>query len=289
MQDFTSLTKADCQTPMSQEEGRRIQLDMLDALAAFCAQQGLRYFLSGGTLLGAVRHQGFIPWDDDIDVNMPRPDCEKLLRLTGGKLGIYRLTGLDDGEFFNNCNWLRLYHDGTVVENFKGGLTEEHPYYHPIFIDIFPLEGLPKGKLHCRLHWTKALFFDKMRRAASLEHVEEASSRKAHLFHVIARIPARLVGYSRWGSMLQRSATRYSFDTQDEVGVVTFTQHITREKVNRDEYLQRTKVLFEGKEYDAPGNYDTYLKQLYGDYMKMPPVERQRSHHAFQLYWRAMR
>ncbi len=82
----TEINKDMLGRPVSAGEVRRSQMEMLDLLADFCDKHGLTYYLSGGTLLGAVRHRGFIPWDDDIDVNMPRPDADRLIELTGGVL-----------------------------------------------------------------------------------------------------------------------------------------------------------------------------------------------------------
>ncbi len=279
------MSKADCKVPMSRNDSRKAQLDMLDTLVEFCEKNNLRYSLSGGTLLGAIRHKGFIPWDDDIDVNMPRPDCERLMRLTNGKLGKYRLEGPDFGEYSNCCNWFRIYNDDTVVENYKGGVTKKNPYYHPMFIDVFPVEGLPNSKLRCYIHWWTIIFLEKMRRASVLKHME-ANTIWRHLFHLISVIPARIVGYKNWGEAIQKCSKKYSFDNATYVGVTTVTHYITKERVLKKYFLKHIKVVFEGKEYDAPENYDTYLRQLYGDYMKMPPVEEQKSGHAYHMYWR---
>ena len=95
------LQKSDCGREMTQEEIRGIQLNMLDQLAEFLRANGLRYYLSGGTLRGAVRHKGYIPWDDDIDINIPRPDCEKLFQLCGGKIGDYVLCRGGEAEIYS--------------------------------------------------------------------------------------------------------------------------------------------------------------------------------------------
>ncbi len=286
MEKLSPLSKADCNRPMSREESRKVQIDMLDALVAFCEQNGLRYFLSGGTLLGAIRHKGFIPWDDDIDVNMPRPDVEKLLQLANGKIGEYRLEPPDQGLYLNCCNWLRLYDDDTVMEDFKGGTTKSNPRSQPLFIDIFPIEGLPERKIQRYLYWAEIISITKMRRSSSLQHME-AKTICAHIFHIVSVVPAKLVGYKRWGVILQRCAAKYSFDKQELVGVTSITQYLVREIVKKKDYLRGVKVMFEGKEYTAPGNYDTYLKQLYGEnYMKMPPKEKQKSAHYFKMYWK---
>ena len=190
---------------MTTEESRRIQLDMLRALAAFCDGNGLRYYLSGGTLLGAIRHQGFIPWDDDIDVNMPRADCEKLVRLTGGRLGRYWIVGPDLDGFCPLCESYRIYDPAAVIESWAGGYAKE-PYYLPVFADIFPIEGLPDGKWQTRLHYDRIVFARKMQRVSVLKHME-ARNLGAHVFHVLAWIPARLVGYANWSRLVQRIAT----------------------------------------------------------------------------------
>ncbi len=280
------FTKADCGEPMTTEDVRNVQLDMLNKIAEFCDRNGLRYFLSGGTLLGAIRHQGFIPWDDDIDINMPRPDCERLMQLTQGRLDDYILAEPDMDGFSLECEYYRLYDFHTVIENFSGGFEKKYPAYHPIFIDIFPIEGLPRNKRKTALHYAKIVTLRKMQRSAGLDHMV-ARNFAAHIFHVVSRIPAKAVGYKRWSIMIQNAAKKYSFDDAEYIGVMTAPVHTTEERVIKKDYLEPIEVMFEGKYYHAPKNYDTYLTQLYGDYMQMPPEEKRKSHHAFNMYWRA--
>ena len=282
MDNLPRMTRENCGRELTKEEMRETQLNMLRALAAFCDGHGLRYFLSGGTLLGAIRHQGFIPWDDDIDINMPRPDCKKLMELTEGRLGDYRILGPDMDGYSPCCESYRIYDPHTVIENWAGGSAKE-PSYFPVFADLFPIEGLPTGQRETVRHYAKIVFARKMQRTASLKHME-GSNAAAHLFHAAVWIPAKLVGYANWSRLVQKIATKYAFDDCEWVGVMTAPFQTTSEKVRKEDYLNVISVRFEGETYHGPSNYDTYLTQLYGDYMTPPPPEKQYTHHVFHMY-----
>ena len=285
MNNYSVFNKEHCGQPISAEESQKIQLNMLDALAEYCDTHDLHYFLSGGTLLGAVRHKGFIPWDDDIDVNMPRPDCEKLFSASKGRIGEYILTGPDMDGFAPCCESYRLYNFKTVIESFAGGAAKKNPIYYPIFIDIFPIEGLPDTDKKTKRHYRKLVVLRKMQRASALKHMQ-AKTLAAHVFHLVSWVPAKLIGYKRWSKWVQQTVQKYSFEKSEYVGVMTAPVHTTEERVKKAPYMDAVEVSFEGKKYHAPGNYDTYLSQLYGNYMKMPPKEKQQSHHQFNMYWR---
>ena len=281
--EWRKLGKDDCGERMSTETMRAVQIDMLNAFADYCDANELRYYLSGGTLLGAVRHKGFIPWDDDIDVNMPRPDCEKLQEMTGGVLGKY-LIKAPTVDTTVRCEYWRIYDTETVIENTMGG-SSKIPIYHPIFIDIFPIEGLPDSKVRTKWHYMKIGIIRKMKRVASLEH-PAGKTIYAHMFHIIMTPLAKIVGYSRWQNMLQKEAIKYKFDDCNYVGVVTAWVHAEEEKMLKADYLPPVEVQFENRTYHAPANYDYYLSSLYGNYMKIPPKRKQVSHHDFTAYWR---
>lgn len=120
---------------ITMEELRAIQLDILDKIHAFCTEHGIRYSLGGGTLLGAVRHKGYIPWDDDIDIMLPRPDYERFLKEFDGK---YAELNLQHYGNDNTCciPFAKVYDNRTVlIEKLqKSG----------IYIDVFPIDGLPE-------------------------------------------------------------------------------------------------------------------------------------------------
>lgn len=281
---MVSTNKKDCGAEAPRAASRSMQIDMLDAIVDFCKQNNLRYYLSGGTLLGAVRHKGYIPWDDDIDINMPRPDAEKMYRISGGRIGKYELTKGGEDPYSPACQWYRLYSDEIVVENFYGGMSDT-PFYHPIYIDIFPIDGFPKSDFISQLYSWKLIFIRKMLGASWHDRVI-AKNKKEFIAHVIAFLPAKIIGYKNWARWFQREARRYDFDRCEYVGVTSTVQYLPREKVPKRGYVEPVPVEFEGKMYAAPGNYDLYLTRLYHDYMKLPPIEKQKSDHSFKMYWK---
>ncbi len=278
------LTKADCGQEVSLDELKQHLLEMLIALGDFCDKNGIRYYLSGGTLLGAVRHKGFIPWDDDIDINMPRPDCEKLQKLSGGKIGKYQLLP-PNGKTKYPANHWKLYDSSIIIENSLKG-TSKKMLYHPAFIDIFPIEGLPDNAKDTASHYKRLLPSKKMFNClnGSWFHGKTLFSR---LFHFFGRPVAALFGRQHWVNNIQRIAKSIPFESAEYIGVMMTNIHTTEERVKSCEYLPQMEFEFEGHKFKGPAGYDTYLTQLYGsDYMELPPPEKRISHHGFTLYKR---
>ena len=282
------LIKKDCGQELTQSDVRSIQINMLDCLVKYLHSNRLRYYLSGGTLLGAVRHKGYIPWDDDIDINIPRPDCEKLFQISKGRIGKYILCRGGEKDYYSKrCFWYRLYNPGVIVESYMGGVAKD-PYYMPLYIDIFPIDGFPCGELSTKLFCLRLILSCKvLLLAANDKVIGKTALRK--LIHYVAYIPVHILGYRFWSRHFIKLAQKYSFDKSDYVGATTIVHYLPREKMEKNPFLQSVELEFEGKKYACPGSYDIYLKSLYGNYMELPPAEKRRTEHEFRFYRRAKR
>ena len=279
------LTKADCGRQLSPEENKKELLKMLDQVTSFCDSHQIRYYLSGGTLLGAIRHKGFIPWDDDVDVNMPRPDVERLYVISGGKIGNLVLLKPNTGRYSTNAQFYKLFNPRFILEDTRGDAMKSTPVYYPMNIDIFPVDGFPEDARETEWFCRRLIYLRKMVGISFYPKVI-GKSFFTRLAHAAVFIPARMVGYDRWTQKFQRCARSYDFDRSDYVGVTTTVHYIRGEKVRKSDYCKRVDVDFEGRKCSAPSNYDTYLTQLYGNYMELPPVEKRVSGHVINVFRR---
>ena len=263
---------------------RQIQLvclNMLKYFDALCRQHNLRYFLSGGTLLGAVRHQGFIPWDDDIDVMMPRPDYQRLLQLTGSaEHPRYRFL-MDDGNAYSTP-YLRLLDTDTEVHAVSYSIaTVPH-----LFLDIFPIEGLPDDEKQCRAFYKKMRMYDIMYRAVRKKQFMPGERLQA--LKVVVRACARLTGgSSAWCRRFDRAAQKIEFGTTTHAGVCLIAHYGAREMMPTEVFQGSIPVRFEDAEFPAPVGYDRYLSGLYHDYMQLPPEEKRVSLHRLTCHYAA--
>ena len=250
---------------LSLDEIHAILADMLRFVDKICKAEHIQYFLSGGTLLGAVRHHGFIPWDDDVDLMMPRPEFERFLSvapkyMTGRySLAFPKMAG--DYAF----PWIRIHDNHTAIDD--SGMQKART--RTLFLDIFPIEGLPTNPRLSDLFFKWIRLHDillKCARKKDLYPDERLKWLKRPLMALTRIRPLESYAYG-----LNRAAARFSFDKSKYAGVCVITHYGSRERMPAEVFRGSVDVTFEGEPFPAPIGYDTYLHGLYGDYMTPPP------------------
>ncbi len=262
--------------PIDQQECKRIQLEILDGIDQFCREHGLRYSLAYGTLLGAVRHKGFIPWDDDIDLFLPRPDYERFRKdFMAPDLYLIDLAERDD------CveTFLKVCKSGTVmVDRFFGREI------WGVFVDVFPIDGAPADNL--TEHYNS---LDQIREKLFRICPYYKSVKKRRFPLMLKYVAKRLVfpypySFMNMKKKLVDKQKSIAYETSEIVGVY-FAAEKTRTFFEKRVYDDIGTLSFEGRTCPVIRQYDTYLKQLYGDYMQFPPEEKRIPHHLFDSYY----
>lgn len=264
---------------VSREESKQIMLDILKDISSFCDKHSIRYYLAAGTLIGAIRHKGFIPWDDDIDIEIPRSDYNRFIELYR-KEGKYSVCApLEKNSIYF---YAKVYDEKTV--KYERGV--DYTRFQPlgIDIDIFPIDGQPDKEDEKR-------FIRQVKRRRILQRMLFHSmfplnadiSFKSRIVRIICHIlPKNIIC-----RLYINSATRYSFEYSSMAGFITpYEGYDVKHRHRREVYSDRVKVQFEDGEYWAPIGYDEYLRDVYGDYMQLPPVEKRVSHHLSTEFWK---
>ena len=264
-------------------EMQKIELEILKYFSNFCDEHKLRYFLSNGTLLGAIRHNGFIPWDDDIDVYMPRNDYMKFLHLVGSSLGPnYKLvTPYNSKKYL--YTYAKLFDDRTVLVEFPETLK----YTIGVYIDIFPVDGLPDSEIEINKHFkrTKKLISQNWLFIAQGKRLTKETKLYKRMYGYLFVFLARLMGEKFYFNKLDKMARKYDFDKSEEVAL-TACGYGAVERMKQSYFAKCQKVKFENNLFNAPIGYHEYLTSLYGDYMKLPPLEEQIKRHNNETFWK---
>ncbi len=264
-------------TPITDtDELKRIELGILRDVARFCESHGIRYFLSGGTLLGAVRHKGFIPWDDDVDIAMLRPDYERFL--CEYKSDRYAIRSLESDSYL--AAFAKVVDVRTHVDEIDVGLKKLG-----VWLDVFPLDGAPSREYnpHRSLVWR---FLKKAIRFRNLPFSGPGRTLKQRI-GILLSSPIRLLPNRFLVGRLRAIAMRYSVNDSPYIGCLVGPYTARRELQPRNVFDgEDARVTFEGETFRTMPGWRDYLTSLYGDYMTLPPLEKRKSTHNFKAWWK---
>lgn len=261
---------------LSLDEVKQLEFELLKIYRDFCEKNNLYYTLAGGTLLGAIRHKGFIPWDDDIDVMMPRPDYDRLLNGTDidtSMLPDYvRIISWKEG---NLCfPFIKMVDMRTQIdlEFYDDKICDNH-----IWIDIFALDGNPEDmeslkELYDKSQKLRKKVFLKIADGKKVQGKLKSVVKSAAIYGSRKIQPINSLCYE-----IDNNAKKYDFECSPFIGGVLWGYGI-REKIHREPYMVPCKVEFEGEQFNAPSNYDEYLSNIHGDYMQLPPESARITH-----------
>jgi len=259
---------------LSEEELKMIELDILKYIHSFCEKNNIRYYLCGGTLLGAIRHGGFIPWDDDIDICMPRSDYERFKRefINQGK---YKFIYIDNTREYALPFGKVINSDTLVEENEVRSVNDMG-----VFVDVFPLDGLGNTLNEAKKNVRKCNTIFKWILLGIRKNEEKRNIHsffKNGIYHL-----ARSTKKDSYRKIL-RIGQKNKFEDSAFVGVI-FGFYAEKEIMPSGIFMKQTKHVFEDAEFCIPIKYDEYLSRLYGDYMRIPPLDKQITHHSFRAY-----
>ena len=263
---------------VSEEELKQIQMvqmDLIREVVRICEKRGIHFNMVGGTMLGAVRHKGYIPWDDDADIGFLRSEYEKFREACRIELDHekYYMQDLRDTEGYR-WGYGKLRRKGTEFVR----LNQEHmPYGQGISIDLMPFDNVPDGRLARRIHFFRCFLYRKVLWSKVGSRAEENPWKKV-LYTMVQWIPMKMIvkSYQRFIDNGQKKKTHL-------VRILTFPTPKGVYGYKREWYTHLAKYHFGEMMLPGAQDYDGYLKVKYGNYMELPPAEKRKTHPVSKL------
>ena len=256
------------------EKLRAVLLSLMEEVRDICDKHNIPYEMCSGTFLGAIRHHGFIPWDDDVDLAISRPEFERFVQICKEELDkdkFFLQTWETDPNYCFTFAKIRLQNT-RIVEDFSKN-TDTH---QGIFIDIFPFDRLPEGKMKRKVflfknHLIKNMIWTKCGYGTD-QHKKQI---RYYIFRILAApFPVMWLKQKR-----NRMIQKYNSGRCTETFNADFPQDVTPEEF----LLNRAVYSFEGKNFAGPAEYDRYLTVRYGDYMQLPPESERHIHTNYEI------
>lgn len=258
-----------------------VELEILELFQNICEKHGLRYFAVGGTLLGAVRHKGFIPWDDDIDVGMPREDYDRFLQLCEGELAYpYRLvTPMNDKCYRAHAQIRNCETTGYPV------IDENQMCNKGIFIDIFPLDGVADSRFAFAFQMLQMKVLNRI--LVNYFYFDTVHTGRVfikRLFHKAVCGAMKLFGAENVYAAYDKISARYSEKGTKKVGQISILFADKRYHWNKDVFCEAEELPFEHLKIAAPKEWDRFLCNTFGNYMTIPENKKERALHTDMVF-----
>ncbi|MEZ3485041.1 MAG: LicD family protein [Lachnospiraceae bacterium] len=248
---------------MSIAEIKQTEKEMLGFVDKLCRSRGLRYWVCGGTLLGTIRHKGFIPWDDDIDIFLPWHDYLRFIE-EFEETERFSMLGFGTAKVNDFPDLLSKVVDKRTVVNEDIGTLRK---LNPLWMDVFPLIGLPDEDEE------RHLFFMRYKEL------------NRQIWQEFYALNGKIEGFSGWFDKQREFLARYDFDKAACVGVLG-TIYGERDCTSKQVYDRTLRMQFEDIEVNVPGGYQEYLDNLYGkDWLQLPDESKRKTHHNISVYW----
>lgn len=266
---------------LSREELKNVQLDLLKVVDKFCRDNNIKYFLAYGTLIGAIRHKGFIPWDDDIDLMMKREDYDKFISLFPHK-------GTDKNPYYVGAIEIddNYPYPFAKIQNCKTAIDEELDYNYDMGcnIDLFPIDNMPDDQNKGKRVMKKTLILEKILWVKALRIIKRRGILK-NAFLAISHLVLSVIPMKSLLKAINKNARQYSRINSNTVGLVTSYMPSMSYHIDKSLFDDAIDVDFEGYQFMAPKEYDKLLRILYGDYMQLPPEEQRIPKHRLTGYF----
>ena len=266
---------------MTLEDFQQVSIDILKVVDAYCCANSINYSVGYGTLIGTIRHQGFIPWDDDIDLVMPRPDYEKFVRSFNNYSDNFKVAAPElDYNYY--APYANVYDTRTLLIEPRN----RHGFEMGVKIVIFPLDGVMNETDDYKRQCNRLKFFNRVMAAKRrpLKQCLEGSWKKG-VEIISVKILFALVPYKSIQKYIHKIALQNKFEESDYVDNVVYSQYFAK-RHSKQCYDAFVRKSFENEEVSVASGYDEILRAIYGDYMKLPPEEKRITHHNFKAYWK---
>lgn len=263
-----------------QNDLKLCELNILDCFISLCEKYNLRYFLVGGSCLGAVRHKGFIPWDDDIDVAMPRADYDKFIDIAQENLPENLFLQCSKTEPDYRLDFAKIRNTNTTfIESASKNLNINKG----IYMDVFPIDGVPEKKRDKRLLNLHKFI------AKNYLSKDYCRTNQSKAKWVIKKstiwVFCILNGFQSPQKVLSKLEKHYRKYRYEDCGQVVCHGGVWKEREvhPRSQFGNGRKVIFDGRNVIVPENTEEYLKSQYGDWKMLPPEEKRVTHHFYDV------